>query len=70
MHAKIEIDDELIESARQVTGLMTERAIIEAAIRLLVQLKTQGRLRELRGKVAWEGDLDESRRSRFLGDQG
>jgi hypothetical protein len=39
---------------------------VEAGLRLLVQMNAQRGIRELRGKVTWEGDLEESRRSRFL----
>jgi Arc/MetJ family transcription regulator len=66
MKTNVEIDDELLEAARRVTGLQSERVVIDAALRHLVQLTAQERIRELRGKVAWEGNLEESRRSRFL----
>ena len=35
------------------------------SMRLAVQLKAQEGIRELRGKVKWEGDLEEMRRGRF-----
>ena len=67
MKTNVEIDDELLEAARRVTGLKkSEREVIDAALRHLVQLTAQERIRELRGKVAWEGNLAESRQGRFL----
>jgi len=66
MKTNVEIDDELLEAARRVTGLRSEREVIDAALRHLVQLTAQDRIRELRGKVTWEGNLEESRQSRFL----
>jgi len=66
MKTNVEIDDELLEAARRVTGLKSEREVIDAALRHLVQLTAQERIRELRGKVTWEGNLEESRQSRFL----
>lgn len=66
MKTNVEIDDELLEAARRVTGLRSEGEVIDAALRHLVQLTAQERIRELRGKVTWEGDLQESRQSRFL----
>ncbi len=39
--------------------------MIEEALRTLVQLKSQAKVRELRGKLRWEGDLDELREGRF-----
>lgn len=68
MHASIEIDDDLMDAARRATGLENERAVVEEALRIVVRLKAQERMKELRGKVAWEGDLDELRRSRFTED--
>jgi Arc/MetJ family transcription regulator len=66
MKTSVDIDDRLLEAARRVTGLQDEHEVIEAALRHLVQLNAQERIRELRGKVAWEGNLEESRQSRFL----
>ena len=68
MKTSVEIDDRLLDAARRVTGLQSEHEVIEAALRHLVQLNAQERIRELRGKVAWEGNLEESRQSRFLED--
>ena len=59
------IDDELIE---QATGLTTKQAVVETALRLLVQIKGQSDIRQLRSKVKWEGNLDEMRQSRFQKD--
>ena len=40
------------------------RAVVEEGLRLLIQTRGQGLVRGLRGKVAWEGDLEQSRRGR------
>lgn len=62
MRTNIVIDDALIAEAMRLTGLKTKRATVEEALRLLVDLRGQRAIRELRGKIPWEGDLDESRR--------
>jgi Arc/MetJ family transcription regulator len=59
----IVVDDELMEQAMQATGLATKQAVVETALRLLVQIKGQSDIRQLRGKVKWEGNLDEMRQS-------
>lgn len=46
----------------RASGLPTKRAVIEEALRRLVQLNRQAELHKLRGKVTWEGDLDAMRR--------
>ena len=61
MRTNIEIDDELMAAALRASGLKTKRAVVEEALRLLVQLRCQEGIRRLRGKVRWEGDLEESR---------
>ena len=37
---------------------------VEAGLRLLVQTYGQTAIRQLRGKIQWEGNLEESRRGR------
>jgi Arc/MetJ family transcription regulator len=64
MRTNIEIDDQLIEQAMRQTGLRTKRATVEAALRLLVKTRAQAAIRQLRGKVQWEGDLNQSRLGR------
>ncbi len=64
MRTNIVVDDRLMERAMRATRLRTKRAVVEAGLTLLVQVKAQGGLRRLRGKVAWEGNLDESRAGR------
>ncbi|GBC97253.1 hypothetical protein HRbin16_03074 [bacterium HR16] len=64
MRTNIELDDELLERARQLTGLRTKRAVVHEALRTLVQLHEQATVRTLRGKLKWEGDLHQQRLSR------
>jgi Arc/MetJ family transcription regulator len=64
MRTNIVIDDRLMSRALRATGLPTKRAVVEEALRLLVQVQGQTRIRRLRGKVAWEGDLDRRRSTR------
>lgn len=62
MRTNIEIDDKLMADAQRLSGLPTKKAVVEEALRLLVRIKNQQSIRELRGKVRWEGDLDAMRR--------
>lgn len=61
MRTNVEIDDELMERALSLTGIRTKREVIERALETLVRLREQDRLRELRGKLVWEDDLDRMR---------
>jgi len=62
MRTNVMIDDALMKRALKSGEFHTKRSAIEAGLRLLVQMNSQKRLRELRGKIAWEGDLDAMRR--------
>ena len=62
MRTNIEINDSLIAKAMRAGGYTTKRATVEEGLRLLVETRSQGRIRKLRGKLRWEGSLDEMRR--------
>ena len=64
MRTNIVIDDKLMRAAMKATGLPTKRAVVEEGLRLLVQIRGQTQMRALRGKVQWEGNLDEMRKQR------
>jgi Arc/MetJ family transcription regulator len=65
MRTNIEIDDRLMNKVLKTTEFRTKRAAVEEGLRLLLQLKGQSRILSLRGKVRWEGNLEESRLGRF-----
>ena len=64
MRTTIDIDDALMRKAMRLSGLTTKRAVVEAALRLLIQTHSQIGIRRLRGKVKWEGNLDDPRPGR------
>lgn len=64
MRTNIEIDDGVLEEVRRLTGATTKRQAVDIALRELVARYRRAGLLDLRGKVRWEGDLDESRASR------
>ena len=64
MRTNIDIDDRLMRQAMRSSSSRTKRAVVEEALRLLIQTRGQSSLRRLRGQVAWNGDLDTSRLER------
>ena len=64
MRTNIDIDDDLMRQAMRSSSARTKRAVVEEALRLLIQTKGQSSLRRLRGKIAWNGDLESSRLER------
>jgi Arc/MetJ family transcription regulator len=65
MRTNIVLDDKLIERAQKLTGIKTKRAVVQEALQTLILLREQAEARNLRGKLSWEGNLDEQRQSRF-----
>jgi Arc/MetJ family transcription regulator len=61
MRTNIEIDDKLLDQAMRSSGATTKKAVVEAALKLLVRTHAQAGMRKFWGKVKWEGNLDESR---------
>jgi Arc/MetJ family transcription regulator len=58
IRTNIVIDDELMAEVLQATGRKTKREAAEHGLRTLLQLSKQSDLPRLRGKVAWQGELD------------
>ncbi len=61
MRTNIVIDDKLMEDALKATGLRTKKEAVEQGLQLLIRRNKQQAIRKLRGKLQWEGDLDEMR---------
>jgi Arc/MetJ family transcription regulator len=61
MRTNIVIDDELMAKALKVSGLDTKKDVVEQGLKLLIKRNQQQAVRGLRGKVNWQGDLDEMR---------
>ena len=62
MRTNVVIDDHLMSRAMRLSGCRTKRSAIELGLRLLVQVNGQKKLRDLKGNITWEGDLEEMRR--------
>ena len=61
MRTNIVIDDGLMRDTLRATGLKTKREAVELGLRTLLRLKQQARVRRLRGKLHWQGDLNAMR---------
>ena len=63
MRTNIDLDEKLLTELMEVTGAKSKREAIHIAMRELVQLRKQARIRELWG-TGWEGDLEAMRLDR------
>ncbi len=61
MRTNIVIDDDLMANAMELSKLKTKRAVVEKGLQLLIQVKKQENIRKLRGKLKWEGNLEQMR---------
>jgi Arc/MetJ family transcription regulator len=61
MRTNIVIDETLMQDVLKETGLKTKREAVEQGLQLLLRLARQARIRQFRGKLHWEGNLDEMR---------
>jgi Arc/MetJ family transcription regulator len=64
MRTNIVLDDALVKRAQKLTGIRTKREVVNTALRMLVRIHEQSSVRTLRGKLQWEGNLEESRQGR------
>ena len=65
MRTNIVIDDQLIKKGKKYTGIDTKKDLVDFALRELIKRKERKGILGLKGKLRWEGDLEEMRRSRF-----
>lgn len=61
MRTNIVIDDELMKEALKLTGLKTKKDVVELGLKSLIKINKQERLKHYRGKLKWEGDLEQMR---------
>jgi Arc/MetJ family transcription regulator len=61
MRTNVVIDDSLMESALRTSGIKTKKQAIEEGLKLLVQVKSQEKLKNFRGKLKWTGNLEDMR---------
>ena len=71
MEIAVTIDSEILDKAMQAANVVgdangqTQRELVENALQLFVMQKRQGEARKYRGKLKWEGNLDEMRTSKW-----
>ena len=58
------LDDELVKECQNLTGIRTQRALIDFALHEVRRRGRQKHLLKLKGSVKWEGDLSEWRKAR------
>lgn len=65
MRTNIVIDDRLMKEAQRLSGIKTKKETIEEALKNFIRINKQKEFRKLKGKIKWEGNLDEMRSSKW-----
>jgi Arc/MetJ family transcription regulator len=60
----IDIQDDLLRKAQKMTGINKKVEIVNYALKRLLEQKEIEQVLELRGKVKWDGNLEEMRKDR------
>ncbi len=60
----IDIEDKMLKRAQKLTGINKKVDIVNFAIMKLVEQKEIEKILDLKGKVRWEGNLEEMRKGR------
>jgi Arc/MetJ family transcription regulator len=60
----IVLDETLVETAKELTGVRFTKDVVDLALRRLIRNLRRQRILGLAGKVEWEGDLAAMRRGR------
>jgi Arc/MetJ family transcription regulator len=61
MRTNIDLDDELMQQALQLSKINTKKEVIHEALKNYVGWMKRKQLLDLKGKVQWEGNLKEMR---------
>ena len=64
LRTNIELDEELVNEAMRLTHMKTKKELVNYALKELVRKVKRKNLLYLEGKVEWEGNLYEMRKSR------
>lgn len=64
MRTNIELDDKLVITAMEISGVHTKKAVVNLALEEYIKHSGRKKILEYRGKKIWEGDLDDMRANR------
>jgi Arc/MetJ family transcription regulator len=67
MRTNIVIDDALMDAAMKAARVRTKREAVELGLQALIRLNRQAAIRNYRGKLPWQGDLEAMRARRAEG---
>lgn len=63
MRTNIDINDKLMKRAQELSRIKTKKEVVEQALENFIKELQRRDMLNLRGKVQWDGDLDEMRQA-------
>jgi hypothetical protein len=66
MGTVVTIDTDILDKAMQTSNGQTQQQLVEDALKFFSLQNGQSAARKYRGKLQWEGNLDELRMARWL----
>ncbi|MCL4385094.1 MAG: type II toxin-antitoxin system VapB family antitoxin [Actinobacteria bacterium] len=64
MRTNIVLDDKLVEKGMAITGIKTKKELVNYALKSLIDRKKMYEILSLKGKVNWEGSIEDMRSNR------
>ncbi len=61
MRTNIIIDDALMADVLKATGVKSKREAVELGLKALLMLKQQEGIKAFKGKLKWDGDVEQMR---------
>ncbi len=61
----IDLKDNLLQKAVKLTGMTKKVELVNYALESLIRQKEMEAILDLKGKVEWQGDLEDMRRNRI-----
>ena len=61
----IDVEDDMLAKAQKLTGIKKKVDIVNLAIKKLSRTKEIEKILDLKGKIKWEGNLEEMRKGRI-----
>ena len=68
MRTNIDLDDDLLEEARRLSGLRTKKAVVDQALTTFIRCAREREALAMFGRLDWVGDLAASREGRTRDD--
>ena len=64
MLANVKIDDHLLSEAMKISGMDTQAAVLNLALKEYLRKNNRKKILKYRGKNIWEGNIEEMRSAR------